>query len=123
MEKLLSFSMSWSVIMRNPYFSSLAFALLASLSLATQAAPIAKVQEAATEVVEHSTSNSTRLDLNTADATLLQRELLGIGEAKARAIVSYREANGPFASVDELLEVKGIGKAILERNRDKLQVN
>ncbi|MFK3791499.1 MULTISPECIES: ComEA family DNA-binding protein [Pseudomonas] len=109
--------------MRIPYFSSLFFAALASFSLATQAAPIAKVQEAATEVVEHSTSNSTRLDINTADATLLQRELLGIGEAKARAIVSYREANGPFASVDELLEVKGIGKAILERNRDKLQVN
>ncbi|MBC2657435.1 ComEA family DNA-binding protein [Pseudomonas sp. MSSRFD41] len=109
--------------MHNPYFSSLAFAFLASLSLLTQAAPVAKVQEAATEVVEHSISNPTRLDLNTADAALLQRELLGIGEAKARAIVSYREANGPFASVDELLEVKGIGRAILERNRDKLQVN
>ena len=47
----------------------------------------------------------------------------GIGEAKALAIVAYRETNGPFASVDELLEVKGIGKAILDRNRDKLEVN
>ncbi|MEJ8667080.1 helix-hairpin-helix domain-containing protein, partial [Pseudomonas sp. LP23] len=32
------------------------------------------------------------------------------------------EANGPFASVDELLEIKGIGNALLERNRDKVMV-
>lgn len=36
--------------------------------------------------------------------------------------MAYREANGPFASVDELLEIKGIGNALLERNRDKLVV-
>jgi competence protein ComEA len=53
----------------------------------------------------------------------LQRELSGIGKGKAEAIVAYRESNGPFSSVDELLEVKGIGKAILDRNRDKLEVN
>jgi competence protein ComEA len=46
-----------------------------------------------------------------------------VGAAKAKAIVAYREENGPFASVDELLEVKGIGRAILERNLDKLEVN
>ena len=50
------------------------------------------------------------------------KELNGIGRAKAEAIVAYREANGPFASVDELLEIKGIGNALLERNRDKLVV-
>lgn len=46
-----------------------------------------------------------------------------IAYAKARAIVAYREANGEFASTDELLEVKGIGKAIFEKNRDKVAVN
>lgn len=64
-----------------------------------------------------------RINLNAADASTLQKELSGIGEAKAQAIVAYRDINGPFASVDELLEVKGIGKAILDRNRDKLEVN
>ena len=63
-----------------------------------------------------------RLDLNKADAVTLQKELNGIGKAKAEAIVAYREANGPFASVDELLEIKGIGNALLERNRDKVMV-
>jgi competence protein ComEA len=64
-----------------------------------------------------------KVDLNSADATTLQTALSGIGRAKAEAIVAYREANGAFASVDELLEVKGIGKALLDRNRDILMVN
>ncbi len=68
-------------------------------------------------------SPSAKVDLNDADAAPLQKELAGVGEAKAKAIVAYRETNGPFSSVDELLEVKGIGKAILDRNRDKLEVN
>ncbi|WP_313650368.1 ComEA family DNA-binding protein [Pseudomonas soli] len=62
------------------------------------------------------------LNLNTADAVTLQKELNGIGKAKAEAIVAYREANGPFTSVDELLEIKGIGNALLDRNRVKLSV-
>ncbi|RVD78093.1 competence protein ComEA [Pseudomonas koreensis] len=69
------------------------------------------------------TSPSEKVDLNGADAATLQKQLSGVGEAKAKAIVAYRDTNGPFASVDELLEVKGIGKAILDRNREKLEVN
>ena len=42
---------------------------------------------------------------------------------QAKAIVAYRESNGPFTAVDELLEVKGIGKALLEKNRDRLSIN
>jgi competence protein ComEA len=70
-----------------------------------------------------SSTQSAKIDLNAADAPTLQRELSGVGEAKAKAIVAYRETNGPFASIDELLEVKGIGKAILDKNREKLEVN
>ena len=62
------------------------------------------------------------VDINSADAETLARELNGIGAAKARAIIEYREANGALVSVDELLEVKGIGMAILEKNRNKLSV-
>ena len=64
-----------------------------------------------------------KIDINTADAEPLVRELSGIGKAKAQAIIDYREAHGPFATVDELLEVKGIGVAILEKNLNKLSVN
>ena len=65
---------------------------------------------------------SAQVDLNKADAATLQRELNGIGKAKADAIVAYREEHGAFTSVDELLEIKGIGKALLERNRSKILV-
>lgn len=111
--------------MQTRYFSSLIFALLTSASIAVVAAPAAVPGSSkASLVVEAAAHNqSAKIDLNTADAVVLQKELSGVGEAKANAIVAYREINGPFASIDELLEVKGIGKAILDRNRDKLEVN
>ncbi|KPU52876.1 competence ComEA helix-hairpin-helix repeat region domain protein [Pseudomonas fluorescens] len=113
--------------MRTGYFYSLVFALLTSASVATIAAPLAKPESGnAPLVLEVSPkTQSGKVDLNAADAPTLQRELTGIGEAKAKAkaIVAYRESNGPFSSVDELLEVKGIGKAILDKNREQLHVN
>lgn len=57
------------------------------------------------------------VDINSATAEELE-ELMGIGPVLAQAIVDYREANGPFASVDELLEVSGIGEAKLGAIRD-----
>lgn len=62
------------------------------------------------------------VNLNQADADTLVRELKGIGPAKAQAIIDYREQQGVFVSVEELLEVKGIGVATLERLRGQLTV-
>ena len=111
--------------MRTSYFHSLVFALLTSASVAAVGAPVAKPDGGnAVQVMEISGKvQSGKVDLNQADATTLQRELAGVGEAKANAIIAYRESNGPFSSIDELLEVKGIGKAIVDRNREKLEVN
>ncbi|NYH10658.1 ComEA family DNA-binding protein [Pseudomonas moraviensis] len=111
--------------MRTGFFYSLVFALLTSTSIAVIAAPAVAPNADGTPLVidVNATSQNPKVDLNNADAATLQKELAGVGEAKAKAIVAYRETNGPFASVDELLEVKGIGKAILDRNRDKLEVN
>ncbi|SDB16293.1 helix-hairpin-helix domain-containing protein [Pseudomonas sp. NFACC13-1] len=111
--------------MRTSYFYSLIFALLSSASIAAIAAPAAKQESGATpQAVEQPfKTQNTKVDINGADAATLQRELSGIGKGKAEAIVAYRESNGPFSSVEELLEVKGIGKAILDRNRERLEVN
>lgn len=57
------------------------------------------------------------LDLNTATAEQLAT-LPGIGEAKAAAIISYREEVGRFDDVEDLLEVRGIGAAIVEGIRE-----
>ena len=56
------------------------------------------------------------VNINTADAGALQA-LPGIGPALAAAIVEHRERAGPFASVDDLAKVAGIGPAKLERVR------
>lgn len=58
-----------------------------------------------------------RIDLNSASAEELQA-LPGIGEVKANAIVAYRNEVGPFSSVEEVVEVRGIGPATLEAIAD-----
>ena len=62
------------------------------------------------------------VNINTADASTLARELEGIGPAKAQAIVEYRQANGPFKSAEDLLKVQGIGERVLEQNRGNIRV-
>lgn len=111
--------------MRTGYFPSLVFAFLTSLSLNTHAAPASKAETSATTAAQEIAPNpqAVKVNLNNADAITLQRDLIGIGEAKAQEIIAYRDMNGPFATVDELLEVKGIGKAILDKNRERLVVN
>jgi len=47
----------------------------------------------------------------------LSTKLKGIGKAKAAAIIEWRETNGKFQSLDDVDEVKGIGPAILEKNK------
>lgn len=93
---------------------------LASASLLVSANESAKTPVA--EPVAQQVAELNPINLNTADAETLQRELAGVGAVKAQAIVSYRDTHGEFASVDELLEVKGIGESLLDRNRDKLTV-
>ena len=61
-----------------------------------------------------------QVDINSADAKTLSEGLNGIGISKAEAIVAYRAENGPFASVDDLTQVKGIGEKTVERNRDNM---
>ncbi len=62
------------------------------------------------------------VDVNVATAEELTR-LPGIGPAKAQAVVIHRERHGPFASLDGLLDVRGIGPATLERLRPMATVS
>jgi competence protein ComEA len=62
------------------------------------------------------------VDINTADAATLASAINGVGEKKAATIVEYRDTHGPFASVDDLARIKGIGAATIDRNRDNLTV-
>jgi len=58
-----------------------------------------------------------KVNINKAGAGRIAAALNGIGPVKAKAIIEHRERNGPFKSVEELLDVKGIGRKTLERIR------
>jgi competence protein ComEA len=58
------------------------------------------------------------VNINSADAQTLATSLKGVGEVRAAEIVRHRETYGPFASAEELIEVKGIGQSTLDMNRD-----
>ncbi len=64
-----------------------------------------------------------RVNINTADAATLAEALDGVGVARARAIVSYRETYGVFEIADDLVEVRGIGVQVLEQNRDRIVID
>jgi competence protein ComEA len=61
------------------------------------------------------------VNINTATQSELE-VVKGLGPAKARAIISYREANGNFKHLDELDNVKGFGKASVEKLKEELSV-
>jgi competence protein ComEA len=62
------------------------------------------------------------VNVNTASAAEIATALNGVGLKKAEAIVEYREQHGPFRSADELIKVKGIGLATVEKNREMIRV-
>ena len=62
-----------------------------------------------------------KIDINKADAKTLTT-LKGIGKDRAVKIIEYREKNGPFEKIEDLMKVKGIGKKIFEQNKNILSV-
>lgn len=92
--------------------SVLCFALSAGLALASEPvpAPPAAVPSA-----------TPPLDLNSAQLAQLE-QLPGIGQKRAQAILDYRTAHGGFRSVSQLLQIKGIGRAMLRKLRPLVTV-
>ena len=62
-----------------------------------------------------------KININKADAKTLTT-LKGIGKDRAVKIIEYREKNGPFEKIEDLMKVKGIGKKIFEQNKNLLSV-
>jgi len=62
------------------------------------------------------------VNINTASAEELAAALSGIGLSKAQAIVAWRDANGAFTHPEQLLEVKGIGQATLDKNLSRISL-
>ena len=72
-------------------------------------------------VASDGSASTGKLNINTATASELEA-LPGVGEVIAQRIVDYRTANGPFGSVDELIDVSGIGESTLASMRELVTV-
>lgn len=114
--------------MKLPLFLllTLSAAALATASAAPPATVVVSATKSPTAVSSTTAAKpvaaAATIDLNSADASTLAREMRGIGQSKARAIVEYRRIHGPFRSIDDLALVKGIGARTIELNRAKLRV-
>lgn len=86
-------------------FALLAAALPLSVNAAEQRATVQNAQIAP-------------ININTATAEMVAQTLNGVGLKRAQAIVNYREKHGSFTTFDDLQQVKGIGDAVIERNRN-----
>ncbi len=91
----------------------------------TASATEAAVEIAASTEASYSVSsdmvNDGKININTASKELLM-EINGIGESLATRIVEYRTQNGPFESIEEIVNVSGIGQKKLENMRDMICV-
>ena len=97
---------------------------LAGLSARDRAAlePGAVIETEVTVPEEEIAPDFPPVDLNTATAEELDT-LPGIGESLAGRIIAYREANGPFRTIEQIMEVSGIGEATFAELRDRVTVD
>lgn len=73
-----------------------------------------------TSDIKKTVPNTVQVNINTASSEQLQT-LIGVGAAKAQAIIDYRTQNGKFKAVDDLMNVPGIGTKLIEQNRHLLK--
>jgi comEA protein len=105
--------MEGNVMKYYPYFLALMFVVgIAGLSPATVSAAEPPAAKVSVETIH----------LNQATAEQLQ-DLPGVGPALSERIISYRDQHGPFSSVDQLADVKGIGAAKLAKLKGQLTID
>jgi competence protein ComEA len=93
--------------------------LLLGLSLSFSAVAAEHHKETASQQ-----TTTSALNINTADApTIVDAHIKGIGKKRAEAIVAYRQAHGPFKSIEDLKKIKGLSGKVIESNRERLTVN
>ena len=97
---------------------------MAGLSARDRAAlePGAVIETEVTVPEEEIAPDFPPVNLNTADVEELDT-LPGIGESLAGRIIAWREANGPFTSIEQIMEVSGIGEATFAELRDRVTVD
>jgi len=75
----------------------------------------------ATQTTSTKSKSTGKVNINTADSSGLE-SLAGIGPVTAKNILDYRAQNGPFKSINELDNVKGIGQKTIDKFRDQITI-
>ena len=73
-------------------------------------------------VVGFAEERGEKINLNSANVEILDEQLKFVGEKLAMRIVEYREANGGFKNIEELTNVKGVGRKVIDSNRDNIEL-
>ena len=73
------------------------------------------------EELKQQEESSDKININTASKTQLM-ELPGVGEAKAKQIVSYRETHGRFQKIEDIMLISGIKEALFEQIKEYITV-
>ena len=102
---------------RSQIVTAFMFVFVLALAGAT-AAPVAAAPPAAPKA---EASQARPVDINTADGAAFE-SVPGIGKSLSQRILAFREKNGPFESVDDLLKVQGIGEKSIQKLRPYLMV-
>ncbi|QPR29536.1 helix-hairpin-helix domain-containing protein [Edwardsiella hoshinae] len=108
----------FTLLLSSPLWLSLLFFPLPPQAATGVAAATASTPAAETR--QSTPPQGARLNINQASAQALAAGMTGVGLDKAKAIVDFRQQHGTFSSLDQLLQVKGIGRALLEKNRSRL---
>jgi competence protein ComEA len=108
---------AWAAVARGFFLSFRQYSAAWLMALVVVLGSVALVSPSTSHAQSAATPVAATVNINTADATALAAGLKGVGQSRALEIVRYREAYGPFSTVDELAEVKGIGQSTLEKNR------
>ena len=101
--------------------SQIPTAFMLVLMLALAGSTVAPVSAAPPATPKAAASEARPIDLNTADSSALE-SVPGIGKSLSQRIVAFREKNGGFQSVDDLLKVPGIGEKSIQKLRPYLTV-
>ena len=100
---------------------NISITIIALMTLLIVNPAIAEVKKEGTNKSNETVASIEKININQADAKALTT-LTGIGKDRAVKIVEYREKNGPFKKIEDLMKVKGIGKKIFEKNKHLLSV-
>ena len=100
---------------------SITLTIMALFTLLVVNPAIAEVKKEGVNKSNEAVASMEKININQADAKALTT-LKGIGKDRAVKIIEYREKNGPFEKIEDLMKVKGIGKKIFEKNKHLLSV-